>query len=198
MPDNFNILDRAIAAPAFPVLPIRQVTNNRFFPTPVATGALNTLGNNTLRLAPFVLPNDLTLSHVGAEITVAGEAGSTFRIGIYETNAAGDYPGALLIQAAADLDGTSATVQEVACSVTLRGGRIYWVGGVVQGAPTTQPTIRVATPATAAGMVSGSVPSAQTAYLGYSQGSVSGALPATFSTFLSTAGAMPRVHFRLA
>lgn len=199
MPDTFNILDRAVAVPAWPVLPIRQVTNNRFFPNMAGASTTSAaLGNGTLRLAPFVLPSDLTISYIGLEITSIGDVGSTVRLGIYETNAAGDYPGALLIEAAAAIDGTSVTVQEVACATTLRGGRIYWMGGAVQGVTVTQPTVRVTNSAYWQGLFSAAVPGAASTFVGYSQTGVTGALPATFTATVTSAGSAPRIHMRLA
>lgn len=188
-----------LAAAGF-IVPIRQRTNDRFFPQSAATSTSATLGNGTLRVSPIVVPNDVVISHLGIDVAIAGEAGSTFRVGIYEdsTSFAG-YPGALLIEAAAVVDGTSATVQEVACAISLDGNRLYWIGGAVQNAPTTQPSIRTISAAGApGGLVAGSAPAANASMLGYQHTSVSGALPATFQSTVLTAGTSARMHMRMA
>jgi hypothetical protein len=188
----------AVPAAGFIIPTIPQVAGSRFFPVSTAgAGTSGNLSNNGLRLMPFVLPNRLTLSHVGADIATAGEAGSVLRLGIYNDNGSA-YPGSLLIEAAATVAGDSATVQEVVCSVTLDGGKLYWVGGAVQGAPTTQPVVRTNGAAMPAGVVTGPLPSAGLSVVGYFMSNVSGALPATFTTTSTSAGAVPRVHFRLA
>lgn len=188
-----------IAAAGF-IVPIRQRTNDRLFPQSAATSTSATLGNGSLRVSPFVLPNDLSISHIGVDVTLAGEAGSTFRVGIYEDSTAfAGYPGALLAEASAVVDGTSATVQEVACAVSLDGNRLYWIGGAVQNAPTTQPTLRTISNAGApAGLVVGSAPAANASMLGYQHTGATGALPATFQTTVLTAGSAARLHLRLA
>lgn len=202
MADNLNILDSNFLSALG--LPVAQVTNERTFLQAGATGAPTTngaLGNQNLRLSPMLVPNLLTISQLGAEITVAGEAGSVLRLGVYTNtrNAGRPYPGSLLAEGATQVDGTSATVQEVVLTgnLTLQPG-LYWCGGVVQAAPTTQPTVRIISLAGILGLVSTGAPSAAGQLLGYSQSAVSGALPATFTSTLSSIGASPRLHFRLA
>lgn len=196
MPDRFNILDRANQA-AFPIMGIRQRSNDRLFPQLGGTSTTAGAGNNTLRLSPIVLPNAITLSHLGFDIAVAGEAGSGVRLGIYQDTGLW-YPGDLLAEAAALIDGTSATIQEVACPVTLQGGTLYWIGGAVQNAPTTQPQVRVLSNAPIAGPVTTGVPTAAGQQHGYQQTGVSGALPATFTPSVTPSGVSLRLHFRLA
>lgn len=146
----------------------------------------STLGNSTLRLASWIVPNAISISKIGAEVTTIGEAGSKFRIGIYKDNGKG-YPGDLLLDAG-QIAGDSATVQELTVDQAIPAG-LYWVGGAVQSAPSTQPTMRVASswwqPA-AIGKTT--VFSAGETVQGYSQASVSGALPSTFSTTVTTSG----------
>lgn len=77
---------------------------------------------------------------------------------------------------------------------------LYWGGGMSQGA-TTEPNVRTVAGNTA-GLVSTGIPSAGGSMAGYSEAVTSGAtvttaLPATFAATISSAGAVPRIHFRL-
>lgn len=154
----------------------------------------NTLGNNTMRASAVYLPQDVTLIRLGGDIATVGEAGSKLRLGIYGDT--GSYaPGALLVDAG-QINGDSATVQELTINLFLAAG-IYWFAGAVQSAPTTQPTVRTYAPATPAPLTAGA-PTAAAGTAGWIDGtSVTGALPATF-TLGSTAGNVPRPHFKAA
>lgn len=162
---------------------------------PFATSTSAILGNGTLRLVPWWVPRAITIVRIGAEITAVGEAGSKLRLGIYNDNGS-CFPGTLLLDAG-QIAGDSATVQELTISQALAPG-LYWVGGAVQAAPTTQPTVRVPNQWTPpVWMATGtSMPAANNTIIGYSQGSVSGALPANFTTSIGTAGTAPRVFVR--
>lgn len=164
-------------------------------PQPWSAATSNTLGNGTLRVFPLYIPNQITLTKIGAEVTSTGEAGSKFRIGIYADDGTG-YPGSLVLDAG-QIAGDSATVQELSVSTAIAAGW-YWFGGAVQSAPTTQPTMRIAAVGTTALMSSGtSAPSAGVAWVGVAQTSVTGALPSTFGTPSGTAGSFARIHFKL-
>jgi hypothetical protein len=159
-------------------------------------GTSNTAGNGTLRLSPFVLTRSMSFDRIGIGVTGAGEAGSKFRLGVYADNG-NAYPGALLLDAG-QIAGDSATDQELTITLTLAAG-VYWTGGAVQSAPSSQPTIRVhgsdwnppiLLPAVA---VTSSV-----AVLGFQQLSVTGALPSTFTVTPAVSGTAPRPSFRVA
>lgn len=154
------------------------------------------LGNNTLRVAPWVVNRAISIDRVGAEVTTIGEAGSKFRIGVF-ADTGSCYPGAVLLDAG-QIAGDSATVQDLTVALTLAPG-LYWIGGAVQSAPTTQPTMRVTTtwhpPVPIA--VGTSAPSAGATMVGYSNASVSGAL-ATFTATVGNVSAAARIHVRLA
>ena len=165
------------------------------------SNASNTLGNGTLRLLPMIIESALRVDRIGGEVlATVGEAGSVVRLGIYADNGA-CYPSALMLDAG-PMDGTSATVQEFVCDVFFSPG-LYWIGGVVQAAPTTQPNVRIATgwhpplPTAVTGVAS--VPQgANTLLAGFGQVGVTGALPATLSTTHSGIGNAPRVFLRVA
>lgn len=97
-----------------------------------------TLGVGNLRLVPWVVRRTTTLATIGAQITVAGEAGSKVRLTIYADDGTGR-PGALVIDAG-QLDGTVVGSAELAASVVLAPA-VYWLGAVVQSVVTTQPTL---------------------------------------------------------
>lgn len=104
-----------------------------------------------LRLMPTYVPNTVRLTGLVVETTVAGEAGSLIRVGIYRLGNNGCPTGPALnspdplnpngVTVAAD---AVAGFQEAACNVVLSPGW-YAAGGQVELAPTTQPTIRTIT-----------------------------------------------------
>jgi hypothetical protein len=155
-----------------------------------------TLGIGTLRLHPFVLLKGATLAKLVADVVTAGEAGATYRMGVYADDGTG-YPGALAWDTgsvAADTTGT----KEVGSNVTLLPG-LYWVGGAVQNVVTTQPNMRVVgTAVTPQASLGTSLPAGGLSSLGYLQTAVTGALPATFTTTVGTSSQMPRLLVKVA
>ena len=163
-----------------------------FTPNATSTSTSNTSGNTNLRLVPHYIPNPITITRIGIEVTAIGDAGSKYRLGIYEDG--GGRPARLVIDAG-QINGDSATIQELTISVTIGPGW-YWFGGVVQSAPTTQPTIRVGTPVLTIADVGSAIPGVSATGIGSLQSGVSGALPATF-TFTSGSGQCPRIFIKL-
>lgn len=163
--------------------------------SPHSTSTSGTLTNNTLRLAPWYVPVACAIDRLGGDIATVGEAGSKVRLGIYGDNGTA-YPGALVLDGG-QIAGDSATVQELTVSLTLSPG-LYWIGGVVQSATTTQPTVRINNnwygPVMLA--LTTSAPAASATATGYAQSSVSGALPANFTTSVTASGSAPRCHVR--
>lgn len=182
--------------------PSRQVLPNpavgQYFPA-VSGGATTTsltLGNGTLRLTGWLIETPITIDRIAVNITVAGESGARVRPGIYADSGSG-YPGALLLdggQLAAD----AVAAPEATVAITLSG--LVWIGGAVQAAPTTQPTVTVTTNLTPPVPASSSTLSsvAGAALAGYSQTGVTGALPANFTASPGFAGNAPRVIVRRA
>lgn len=196
--DRFTIVGDAkrTATPRL-IPPLR--TGLYFFPqSPQNSATSNTLGNGTLRLAPWLVERAITIDRLGAEITTIGEAGSKLRLGIYADDGSG-YPGALLLDAGQIAADSSTVPQELTCSLTLQPG-LYWLGAAVQSAAATQPTVRTVangwTPPIPVGTTS--IPGANVFYLAYQQTSVTGALPATFSSTVSVGGTLPRLLIRTA
>lgn len=177
-------------------LPVPKAGQYAITAAPFNTGAAQT-GTGNLRLFPWLVDGPLSLDRVGAEVTVAGDAGSKFRLGIYADNGYG-YPGALVVDAGT-INGDSVTVQEIPISLALAPG-VYWIGGVTQVVTTTQPTIRTVN-AYAAPVMLGTgttLPAAGQGGCGYVQSGISGALPTSFSTAVSISGSAPRTLIRAA
>lgn len=167
-----------------------------FLPGFVSVTTSATLGVGTARAVPFWVPNRVTLTRLGAEITSAGEAGSKFRLGIYADDGTGR-PGALVLDAG-QINGDSATVQEITVSQVLRPGS-YFAVGVVQTVTTTQPMVRVVSPQGVVPNVDAgtSIPAAGAVPVGFSQSSVTGALPSAW-TGTATSGSVPRIFCKVA
>jgi hypothetical protein len=162
----------------------RHLSGCYYVATPsAATSTANTLGNGTGRFSPFPVPAAITLTRIGAEVTVVGESGSKLRLGIYGDNGNG-YPGELVIDAGT-INGDSATVQEITISQPLQPG-LYWIGAAVQAAPTTQPTVRtlaVIDQVTPIALTGGTTPTANhPSNVGFVGFSMTGALPSTWPT----------------
>lgn len=140
----------------------------------LTTSLLST--NNRMLAIPFLSSRSSNLQALGIDITVAGEAGSVVRHGVYM-----DYngmPGALL----ADLGTRDATVTgfvSVPGLNTLLPTDWLWIVSGAQGAPTTRPTVRSYQQG-AHSRVGDTVGGGAASKMGYSMDSVAGALPAMF------------------
>jgi hypothetical protein len=111
--------------------------------------------NGTFRALPWVVTKTLTITRIGMEFTAAGDANSVFRLGIYGDDGSGYPTGAPVLDAGTISTGTgnAGTVATggtpggyeitLGSPLTLAPG-LYWIGGVIQGVTTTQPTIRIA------------------------------------------------------
>lgn len=152
------------------------------------------LGNNTLRLVPHYVATPMCIDRIGCEVTVVGQAGCVVRLGIYDD--AGGLPGNPIIDATVPGDAV-ATPEAVVFTVLAPGW--YWVGGAIQGAATTQPTLRSTGSQATPGMpilADNAATAVQSSPIAHSKGGVTGALPA-FGTTLSGTSAAPRVFVRL-
>lgn len=167
--------------------------------SPAAVGtASNVLVNNTVRVTRWIVTETVVLSKLWFGFTIVGESGSTFRPGIWADDGHGK-PGSLIVDAGAvSTTGTVGAI-EATVSVTLTPG-VYWVGGAVQGAATTQPTLQVVNSVSvqfAPMQLGTSLPASSSSYIGWSQASVTGAF-STFTTspVLSTLAA--RIGYKVA
>lgn len=133
-----------INTPSAIIYPPQYVSANYYYTTPMfaaTTTAAQT--NNRLGVTPWFVIGSLSVARFVCEVvTTAGEAGSTFRIGVWSSDSNG-LPSTLVYDAGTVA--VSATgVQEITLGspLVLTSG-LYWVGGVVNNAPTTPPTMRV-------------------------------------------------------
>lgn len=180
------------------------LASGRYYLTcsPQAVGTSAGLGTGTMRLYPWYVPNPVTITVIGVEITTAGDAGSTVRLGLYADNGTG-LPGQLILDSIANavsgaVDGATVAVQSVTVAKTLPAG-LYWVAAVVQNVTTTSPTVRTANgPITPYTYGSTAVPGAGVGWIGYTQSGVTAALPATCT--VGNVGTLypPRVFVKVA
>jgi hypothetical protein len=169
-----------------------------------ATSAI--LGNGTVRVTPCVITDTITITRLFAEFTVAGEANSVYRIGIWNHDPATGKAGALVLDAGTISTGsgnagnvaTGGTpgVYEITVSQALSPGT-YWIGGAVQGAATTQPTMRITAAAQHPNTPLGTaLPGAGQTSPGFALGSQTGAFGSLASCSISSlAGA--RIGFKV-
>lgn len=168
-----------------------------FFPySPSSTNTSSGLGNGTLRLGQIHLPRPVTIDRIGAEITVVGDVGSKLRLVVYNNHASYMWPGDLLLDAG-QIAGDSATTQELTVSLALAAGT-YWLGGAVQSAATTQPTVRVGTGATPfmPASTTPTLPTSNWLASGFSTTGVPGAAPSSFPSTATSVSTVPRVFMR--
>lgn len=191
------MIDRIGAAGPGPaaaqVLDVMPVSRWLYASSPGAVSASAAIGNGNLRVAPLLVTQDRVLTGIAGDISVVGSAGALLRLGVY-ADTGGAYPGQLVVDAGT-ISGTSATIQAITGLQAVLAAGLYWVGAVVQGAPTTQPTVRTISNWTPPCLLGGtsSLPTAGGTQIGYSMSGVTGALPASFSGTVSVASTVPRL-----
>jgi hypothetical protein len=190
----------------FAVSAVALVTGQGYYYQPnlgMATSV--TLGNGTLRVQPVYIPIGCTIQALFSEFTVAGDAPSLLATCVYADNGRG-MPGALLITGPTISTGsgnsgsvaTAGTAGVYAGAITPQpvSPGIYWIGGVVQGVTTTQPTMRIGQ-WTEYSLGTSGLPGTAGLAFAYQQASITGALPATFQVNPPTASSAPRVGFQV-
>lgn len=193
------------------VFPAFTTKSGAYVSGQASVSTTNTLGISTMRAGALgVSDAGFTISQLGAEFTVAGDAPSVFRLGVYADDGTG-YPGALLVDAGSISTGTGnagtvatggtpgAYAVTLGTPLVLTPG-LYWLAGVVQGVTSVQPTLRTGffgstfsgAAVTLSSITGGGL------VVGYSQSSVTGALPANWSSFSTgSAGTLPRIFFKI-
>jgi hypothetical protein len=147
-------------------------------------GTSNALGTGILRLQPWVVPINITITAIGAEVSSSGDAGCKFRIGLY--NDGGQCFPTTLVQDFGTIAGDSATLQMITLGTPLSiNAGLYWIGGAVQLVTANQPTMRTygsmiySLPSTA-------LPGSGTVFWVYQQTGVTGSLPSSFTSTRTT------------
>lgn len=148
-----------------------------------------------LRVAWFPVGNTVTVDRIGIWVN-AGVALSVVRLGIYRDTGSG-YPGTLVLDAGT-IDASSQGFKEITVSQQLTPD-LYWVGGVGQTLVTAM-TISCGPAASTFGVMgyTATPTGSTTGGAGFFQTGVSGALPGTFTSTVTTGTAIPRVHLRIA
>jgi hypothetical protein len=194
-----NIVTHAAQA----VAPAAYVSGNYYYCSSAQTAATGSnLGNGVVRVSAWPIVTAVTIVRLFAEFSVAGEANSVFRIGIWNDDG-NNRPGTLALDAgristgsgnAGDVTtGGTPGVYEITVSKALSPG-LYWVGGAVQAAASSQPTMRTTTTTFFVSPLGTSLPSANQQYQAL-QFSQSGAF-ATASS-ITPAGGAPRIGFKV-
>jgi hypothetical protein len=170
-----------------------------FFPLSAHTSSTsNNLTNLALRLSPWVVDTTTSISRVAADVTAVGDVGSKLRMGIYADNGFG-VPGSLVSEfGTIPTDAVAVAEVVLGSTLTIKPG-VYWIGGAVQLATTTQPTIRTVAsgpPPFPLGY-SATLPGAGVFTIGWVQTAISAALPATVGVVAASA-ATPRLIFKAA
>lgn len=173
------------------LIPVQQgvalVSGQYYWPCSAGSSSANdvSMTAGSMRAIPWIVPHAVTIVRLGICIDAAGTAGNVVRLGIYSDSGAG-YPGAKLLDAgtvAASATGSP----EITISQALTAGSIVWLVAVAQTATGTAPQFR------ATGtwhppipiQLGTTAPTAGKNSHGYSQASVTGALPSTFSATVS-------------
>jgi hypothetical protein len=165
-----------------------------------AASTSNTLGNQSETAVPFYWePGTPAVTRVGVDVTAAGDVGCTVRLGVRADDPANRRPAnsAPLADFGTVAGDAIATPEITGLSFTPGAPGWYWYTVTVQGAATTQPTLRTGTkPHPGYRHALGtSKPSAGTTVMGRKQTGVSGALPNTW-TDGGTSGSVPRIWFK--
>lgn len=160
-------------------------------------GSTTGLTNQRLYTTPFYLPQSVSLTRIGCEVSAAGNAGAVMRIGVYTD--IGGMPGNPEIDTTVAADAIASP--EATISVTLAAGW-HWAAACPQNAATTAPSVRTSTTVLPLGFLY----SLGAAYVGaaaspggYYKASVAGAFPTPYGTPpYTTIGNTPRLFFKVA
>lgn len=133
--------------------PSQYVSGQYYFTQSQQDWSTSTLNNGTVRVTPWIVASDVTITRLFMEFTNAtvGDANSVFRIGIWNHDPTTGRPSTLVLDAGTISTGSGnagdvatggvAGVYEITVSLALTAGA-YWIGGALQGVTTTQPTFR--------------------------------------------------------
>jgi hypothetical protein len=94
-PETLTPVQLASLINVYPSYPIRSGTVITIAVNEIAPGT-QSITPNTLRASPWELKRPITISQIRQEISTAGVAGSTLRLGLYADDVIGGYPGQLV------------------------------------------------------------------------------------------------------
>lgn len=153
-------------------------------------GGVSTLSFGTLYAMPKLLRAG-TIAGIAARHFGTATASEVCRLGIYADNGTG-YPGALVIDAGTIDLSTAVAIKSITISQAISTSGLYWLAGVKQG-PTNNATMLVFAASAGIAQSRFQMPAdsdfqARTT-CGFTQASVTGALPANFTTTVTMIGA---------
>lgn len=168
----------------------------------------NTAYNNLPVASPWIVTDTITLAKLFTQFTIAGEANSKFRIGIWNHNPATGLPGTIFFDGgsistgsgnAGDVaTGGTPGVYERTISKVVPAG-LYWIGGVIQGSPTTAPTMlasQIDVPHLQMPLGTSLPAASTTSGMVFSFTTMSGAI-ADFPTAVAPINLCPRIGFKI-
>lgn len=120
--------------------PMPAWISGRFYTSYGAFGALGAqVMNSSAYCTPLIVPNQVTVTSVGLEVTGAGTAGALTRFGIYASSPVSSLPSNLLVDCGTiATDGTGFLTTTI--SLAMQPGH-YWIAAA-HYSPTTYPTVR--------------------------------------------------------
>lgn len=160
-----------------------------FFQPPLVTGNGTTGSEGVMTALPFLLGVSRTLTQLDAKVATAGGASSVLRLGLYADS--GMYPGALIYDSGDITAAASAVKSATGVGASLTAGTVYWMACVVRGVGGAVPVMsRVITAGNTFSSLFGDptansgfwFSNAQPINIAFSQSSVTGALPSTFTS----------------
>lgn len=183
-----------LTTPHAELSPIRPYlrTGTFYYSLPAyASLSVVTEANGAARFFPVAFPLPCTLVSLGIEVTSPGSAGAVFRVGHYADSSGA--PGALLADHGT-IDATATGVRELTgLSYSLPASTLLWACVILQGGPTTAPTVRCSTTSLPLGLAT----AAAYTPAGMQASGVLGALPASASPAGSPAGAVARLYYKI-
>lgn len=169
-------------------------SGNLYYRIPTGVGAATlSLTDGQVTYQPLVVPVACTLTEDGVEVvTTAGAAGSVVRLGIYTDHSTTPGIPQTLIQDFGTVATTSTGNQIITgLSVQLQPFVTYWLAACAQGAPATNPIVRISTGLAAYG----STGTGSYTWFGYQgTGGLSGALPASAQVSSAPGSGGPAIH----
>lgn len=181
-----------------PYGPRYLVTNYVYAPIGLqGQGGTATFTANLLHAIPFYVPTTKTAVSLYINISALNSTSGGVRLGIYTNSSTDDYPNALVsgsdtgIIPTDTLQATGPTYGTISCSLT--GGNLYWLVAVRQG--TSNPTLYSLGSSSIVRSVLPAGSNTATTYgaVAWTQASVTGALPSTFTATKTLATTAPAV-----
>jgi hypothetical protein len=140
---------------------------------------------------PFIPQQSLTIDQLQLEVTTAGAAATTARLGIYSSTTAGA-PDAVIVQGGSSIDTATTGLKTVSfSSTTLNAGTVYWIAVHSSGAPTYRGLTAASVLALACDATASNIYTLRRAAPTYGA-----TLPATAPATTNTASVVPNVRLR--